>query len=41
MKQYNKPILEEEIINIEDICLESGGTTNDGQSLDFDDWLNS
>lgn len=28
MKQYNKPILEDELIEIEDICAQSGADVN-------------
>ena len=28
MKQYNKPILEKELIEIEDICAQSGSDVN-------------
>ncbi len=41
MKKYIKPEIEDEIINIEDICLESSESTNNGQNLDFDDWMNN
>ena len=35
MKEYNKPIIEDEDIEIEDICSTSGGETEEGVEQDF------
>ncbi len=35
MEGYEKPYLTPEIIEINDICVESGDTTNDGVTVDF------
>ena len=39
MKLYEKPYIEDELIEIEDICGTSGGTTENGVEVPFPEFI--